>query len=135
MASQTYVDSESSQVGPCASSVAITTASDGSATEYLGPFTGYLNRIVYTKTDFATGVDFTATIESTGENVWTATNQDASAVKAPRTPTHDGVGAASLYAAGGEPVEDKILLVRDRIKIVIAQGGNAKVGTFKAYIC
>lgn len=120
--------------GPCAAQCTVLTASDGSATEYLGPFTGFLNRIVYTKVNFDAGVDFTITLESTGENIWTQADQNASAVKAPRTPTHDGVGAASLYAATGEPVEDRILLANDRIKIVIATGGNAKTGTFKAYV-
>lgn len=120
--------------GPCAAQCTVVTAADGSATEYLGPFTGFLNRIVYTKVDYSAGVDFTITVESTGENLYTANDQNASAVKAPRTPTHDGVGAASLYAAVGEPVEDRILLANDRVKIVIASGGNAKSGTFKVYV-
>ena len=125
---------DSGSRGPCASQCTVVTAADGSATEYLGPFTGFLNRLVYTKVDFSAGVDFTITVESTGENLYTLTNQDSSSVKAPRTPTHDGIGAASLYAATGEPVEDRILLVDDRIKIVIASGGNVKSGTFKAYV-
>lgn len=120
--------------GPCAAQCTVVTTADGAATEYLGPFTGFLNRIVYTLVDFAAGVDFTITLESTGENLWTQVDQNASAVKAPRTPTHDGVGAASLYAATGEPVEDRILLANDRIKIVIAKGGKITSGTFKAYV-
>lgn len=134
MPSQTNFIRRGQYSGPTAASIVVTTDASGNAEEYLGPFTGYLNRIVYTKGNFDNGVDFTMTLESTGESVWTQNDQNASAVKSPRTPTHDGLGAASLYASGGEPVEDRLLLVNDRIKIVIAQGGNAKTGTFKAYI-
>ncbi len=37
---------------------------------------------------------------------------------------------AALYASGGVAVNDRIALSRDRVKIVIAQGGNATVGSF-----
>jgi hypothetical protein len=38
---------------------------------------------------------------------------------------------AALYAAGGSAVNDLIRLGSgDRVKIVLAQGGNAKVGAF-----
>ena len=35
-----------------------------------------------------------------------------------------------LYAAAGLPVQDGILLANDRVKIVIAAGGDTKTGTF-----
>jgi hypothetical protein len=111
-------------------SVAVTTAADGSATAYSEVFTGRISQLRYVKTDFADGVDFAITVDGTGEGVWTESNVNASATRAPRQATHDVVGAASLYAAAGEPVEDKIAVAHDRIKIVIAQGGNAKAGTF-----
>ena len=41
-----------------------------------------------------------------------------------------GDGTASLYAAGGKAVQDHVVLAGERIKIVIASGGNAKSGTF-----
>lgn len=114
--------------------VAVTTAADGTATAYSNALNGKVNRIAYVKDTFDNGVDFTITVERTAENLWTESNVNASAVKAPRTPTHDGVGAASLYAAAGEPVEDKIVLAEDRVKIAIAQGGNVKAGTFHIYL-
>ena len=110
--------------------VAVTTAADGSATAYSPVLSGRLSQIRYVKTDFDNGVDFTITAEATGETLWTESNVDASATRAPRQATHDTAGVASLYAAGGEPVEDKIVLAADRVKIVIASGGNAKSGTF-----
>lgn len=110
--------------------VAVTTAADGTATAYTPRLAGSLHAIHYVLTDFAAGVDFTITSEATGETLWTETNVNASTVRYPRGATHSTAGAAALYAAGGVAVLDKPALANDRIKIVIAQGGNAKVGTF-----
>lgn len=110
--------------------VTVTTASDGSATAYTPRIAGELYAIHYVKTDFADGVDFTITSEATGQNLWVDTNINASEVVAPRAPRHDQAGAALLFAAGGTAQTDRIALASDRIKIVIAQGGNAKVGAF-----
>jgi hypothetical protein len=110
--------------------VSVTTAADGSATSYSGVVTGILSQIRYVKTDFDNGVDFNITAEATGETLWAQDNVNASVTVAPRQPTHDTAGVASLYAAAGEPVESKIALANDRVKIVIAQGGNVKSGTF-----
>jgi len=75
-------------------------------------------------------VDFTITSEATGQVLWSELNVNADATKAPRQATHDTSGVAAVYAAAGSPVLDKIALANDRIKIVIAQGGDAKSGTF-----
>lgn len=111
-------------------SITLTTDASGDATGYLGPLSGAIANIVYTKDDFADGVDFTITNETTGQNIWTESDVNASAVRAPRQPTHGQDGTPSLYAVGGEPVEDKIYLANERIKIVVGSGGNAKSGTF-----
>lgn len=111
--------------------VTVTTASDGSATAYTDKaVTGAVLSIQYVKIDYTDGVDFTITAETTGQGLWTESNVNASATRCPRQPTHDAVGAASLYAATGEPVEDYIYLANERVKIVLASGGNAKSGTF-----
>lgn len=110
--------------------VPVTTAADGSATAYSPYLSGYVHEIHYVKTDFADGVDFTITAEATGETIWTQSDVNAAAVKAPRQATHSTAGVASLYASGGTAVNDRIGLGRDRVKIVIAQGGNAKSGAF-----
>jgi len=110
--------------------VSVTTDASGNATAYSPVLTGKINSITYAKTDFTDGVDFTITGEATGQTIWTESNVNASKTVAPRQPTHGQDGTASLYAAGGEPVEDKIALANDRVKIVIAQGGNTKSGTF-----
>ena len=110
--------------------VTVTTIADGSATAYSPVLSGRLSQIRYVKTDFSNGVDFTITAEATGETLWAEENVNASATRAPRQATCDTAGVASLYAAGGEPVEDKIVLAADRVKIVIASGGNVTTGTF-----
>ena len=110
--------------------VSITTAADGSQTAYSPVVTGKLSQIRYVKTDFADGVDFTITAEATGETLWIDTNINASETVAPRQPTNDTAGAAALYAGGGSAVLDKIALANDRVKIVIASGGDTKTGTF-----
>lgn len=66
--------------------------------------------------------------------VLTMTNQAASGTYAPRHATHDTAGAASLFAAGGEPVEALIPIAGERLKVIVAQGGNAKSGTLHVYI-
>jgi hypothetical protein len=112
-------------------SVAVTTAADGSATAYSDPIDyGLLSQIRYVKTDFADGSTITVTSEATGETLWAESNVNASATRAPRQATHSTAGAASLFAAGGTAVTDKIAIAQDRIKIVIASGGNAKSGAF-----
>lgn len=110
--------------------VTVTTDASGNATAYTPRLSGLADAIHYVKGDFADGVDFTITSEATGVSLWTDTNVNASEVVRPRAPTHDQAGAALLYASGGTAVSERIALANDRVKIVIAQGGNAKSGTF-----
>ena len=110
--------------------VVATTAADGTATAYSARLAGKVHSIRYVKTDFADGVDFTITAEATGENIWTESNVNATADRYPRAPTHSQAGAAALYASGGTGVLAPIALASDRVKIVLAQGGNTKTGTF-----
>lgn len=110
--------------------VTVTTDASGDAVAYTPVITGKLSQIRYVKNDFAVGVDFTITAEATGETLWAQNDVNASATVAPRQATHSTAGAAALYAGGGTAVLDKIALANDRIKIVVAQGGNAASGTF-----
>ncbi|MDO8500463.1 MAG: hypothetical protein Q7S20_01310 [Gemmatimonadaceae bacterium] len=114
--------------------VALTTAADGSATGYTPVVTGPIRTIRYVKTDFADGVDFTVTLEGTGETVWAEDNVNASATRSPRQATHSTAGVAALYAAGGTAVADLIVAVRDRVKVVVAAGGNATTGAIHVVV-
>ena len=114
--------------------VSVTTASDGSATYYTPYLSGFIHSIEYLKTNFTDGVDFTITAEATGETIWTEANVNAAKVCLPRAATHSTAGVASLYASAGTAVNDRIALGRDRVKIVIASGGNATTGAFHVIV-
>lgn len=114
--------------------IAVTTNGSGAATEYSGVVSGWLSAIRYVKTDFDDGSTITITAEATGETLWTEAAVNASATRAPRQATHSTAGAAALYAAGGTAVNDRILLVADRVKVTIASGGATKTGTFHVMI-
>lgn len=110
-------------------SVTVTTAADGSATAYSPVVTGAIRAIVYVKTDYDAGVDFTITLEATGQSLWTDTDVNASETVYPvQKGNLGGTGAASTI------YETPVHAARDRVKIVIAQGGNAKTGTFHVVV-
>ena len=108
--------------------VTLTTDASGDVTGYTPVVSGRISAVIYTKTDFDNGVDFVVTGELTGQTIWSENNVNASKTVAPRQPIHDTAGVVSLYAAAGEPVEDHIVVAQERIKIVVAQGGNVKTG-------
>lgn len=110
--------------------VPVTTAADGTATAYSPYLSGYVHSIQYVKTDFADGVDFTITAEATGQTIWAESDVNAAVTKLPRAGTASTAGVAALYASGGTAVNERLALSRDRVKIAIAQGGNAKSGSF-----
>ncbi len=110
-----------------------TTAADGSLTAYTPRLSGKLVAVHYVPdgtTPYDNTVDMTVTSEATGQSLLTRSNVSAAFVANPRVATEGVSGTAALYAAGGTGVLDKIALANDRIKIVLAQGGNAKVGAF-----
>jgi len=114
--------------------VALTTDASGDVTGYTPIVSGRVVTLVYTKTDFEDGVDFTITADSSGETIWTESNVNAAKTVRPRVATHDTAGVASLYAGGGEPVETPVIVANERIKVVIAQGGNVKTGKITVYV-
>jgi hypothetical protein len=109
--------------------VPVLTDGAGAATVYSPVVSGQLVTIAYVKTDFANGSTFLITNETTGETLWSESNVNASASRAPRQPTHSVLGAASLYAATFA-VNDYLVLANDRIKVAITAGGATKIGTF-----
>lgn len=114
--------------------VTIVTDGAGAGIGYTPVVTGEIRQIVYVKTDYAAGVDFDLTLESTGEVIWDQDNVNASAVLAPRMATHSTLGAAALYAAAGLPVLDRVVAVRDRVKIAVTNGGASKTGVFHVVV-
>jgi hypothetical protein len=113
--------------------VTVTTDGSGNAVAYSPRVSGEIHQIEYVKdgsNGYTNGVDFTITGEATGVGLWTQSDVNASAVVAPRQPTHSQVGVASLYASGGTAVQARVGMANDRVKISLAQGGASKVGVF-----
>lgn len=111
----------------------VTSNGSAAAEEYFPKAIGYLHSIRYIKhgsNPYADTVDFTITNEATGQGIWTQINQTASAVKFPRFLANDLVGAALSALTIAEPV----LLNNERIKVVLANAGNAKDGSFEAVV-
>lgn len=108
--------------------VDVTTATGGGATAYTPVVKGRIASIRYIKdgtAPLASTSDFTITTEDSGQNLWVDTNINATENVYPVVAANlAGTGAASsiteapIYAAG------------ERVKIVVAQGGNTKVGRF-----
>jgi hypothetical protein len=113
----------------------VTTAADGSATAYSPTITGAISSIAYVAdatNPYAATVDFAITVEATGQGLWTQSDISASGTRAPRQPTHGQDGTDRFYTGTNvnHAVQDLICLANDRVQIVLAQGGNAKVGQF-----
>lgn len=106
----------------------------GDATAYTtDPITGRIINIIYVpdgSNPYDNTADFVFTGDITGVAVLTKTNVSGAFTSAPRQATHGTDGAASLYAAAGTAVNDHIYLANERLKLVVAQGGNAKTGSF-----
>lgn len=109
--------------------VPMTVDASGDGTFYTPPIYGHLVSLRYVKNNFADGVDFAVTLETSGETLWAESNVNASATRHPRAATHSTAGAAALYASGGTAVNDKIAIGGDRIKVIVDEGGNATSGT------
>lgn len=115
------------------------------ATDGSGNFTGYLpesfGRLLQYRyvpdgtSPLATGADLDIVGASSG---FVYVNQDDIGTSAfqrlPRHATHDETGAASLYAAAGEPVEDAMAIGGEALKVTIAQGGASKLGVLYVWI-
>jgi len=109
--------------------VVVTTDGDGDGTGYTPTVTGRVLQIRYVKTDYAANPDFDVTLETSGVVVWDEDDVDASKTICPRQAVHGTDGAAAEYAAGF-PREEPIVVAAERIKIVVAGGGDTKTGTF-----
>jgi len=107
----------------------LTTNSGGIATGYFPSVSGYIVRMRYVKVDFADGVDFTITLNTAGETVWTQLTQNASAIKYPRIGLHSNAGVALLFE-GANTQTDRIPLHNDKVKVAVAEGGSGKSGDF-----
>lgn len=124
-------------------SIAGTTTAGGAATIYTTNIPqGNVKKIRYVPdatNPLDAGADIVITEEASGGAILTKANIGAAAVEwSPRDATHAVAdGSAALFAAAGAAVNDVAgpPVFESRIKIVIAQGGNAlATGTFYFWI-
>lgn len=110
-------------------SVSATTNGSGDATAYTDdPVFGEVESIAYVKTDYANGVDFTITGETTGLSLWTDTDVNASETVFPRVVANLNTDGSALTTHA------PIVLAGERVKVVVAQGGATKSGTFRIIV-
>lgn len=102
--------------------IPLTTDASGDCIAYSDSIKGVINTLRYIKNNFENGVDFTVTMEATGQSIWAESDVNASATRAPRQVTHSPTGEASDNA------DAAMVIANDRIKVVVAQGGNVKSG-------
>ena len=113
--------------------VTVTTATGGGATGYTPVLNGRIAGIRYTKATaasaYASTADFTITAETSEVGLWTEANVNASKDVVPTQPTHTQAGATSA-----DPARAPVFLANERVKILLAQGGNTKSGTFEVIV-
>ena len=111
--------------------IPVTVNASGDAEVYSPRIDGRLVSFRYVKNNY-TGANlaFTITSQTTAQTLWAEEDVNASATRYPRAPTHSTDGSASLYAAGGSPVNNMIAIDNERVKFVVAGAGNATTGTF-----
>ena len=115
-------------------SVSITTDASGDATVYTGYVNGRILGIIYKpgSSGIDTGAGLTITTETTGQAVLTKATAGTSTVFFyPRAQVHDAADGAALTLDGTRKNVDYIRAVNERIKVVVASGGNAKSGSIE----
>jgi len=112
-------------------SVAVVTDADGDATAYTPALNGMVRSVRYIKPATG-GLDNDSDIDIVTDKgavvVWDKDNLAASAVIYPMVPAQDNTGADVVGSYAPIPVCD------ERIKITVANGGNAGAGTFEFLI-
>ena len=112
-------------------SVPVLTDAEGDATAYTPALNGMIRSVRYVKPDsggLADGTDIDIVTDKGAVVVWDKDNLAASAVIYPMVPAQDNKGADVAGSYAPIPVCD------ERIKITVANGGNAGAGTFEFLI-
>lgn len=117
------------------SRITVLTDASGNATVYSDAFSGVVLGIKVTRGTLTSGaVDVTVTVDGTAQPVVTLTNIAADTWIYPRVPVQDEAGANALFAAGGTSLREPVPVSADRLKFVVAQGGNALTGSIDVLI-
>jgi large exoprotein involved in heme utilization and adhesion len=107
--------------------VSIATDSSGDFTDTIAAPHGRLLQYRVVDTDLAAGTDLDLVGTVTGFVYINHDSMGSTLERSPRAPTHDVLGAASLYAGSGLAVED-YMYVAENLDLTIANGGDTKTG-------
>lgn len=113
--------------------VTITTDSSGAATVYIGTkIRGTLYALIYKPGTLDTGADLTITTETTLQPILTKVNLGTgNSFLYPRAkPSIANDATGGLNSTPSVPIP----IINERIKVVVAQGGNTLTGTIQAII-
>lgn len=120
------------------STMTIITDVDGDGIGYVGRVggvdNGHLLAIRYVKDGYDDGVGIVVTGETSGVEILTIVNMNATVTKFPRGSASKQADGADAEYASGYPVKVLIPIVNERIKIVVSSGGETKTGLFHIWI-
>ena len=112
-------------------SVPVLTNSEGAAVAYTPALNGMIRSVRYVKPDSGgldAGSDIDIVTDKGAVVVWDKDDLAVSTVIYPMVPAHDNTGTLVVGSYAPIPVCD------ERIKITVANGGNAGAGTFEFLI-
>ena len=110
---------------PRIQTVSLTTDGSGDSTDFSTSIRGRVLSIQYVKTDFANGVTFTITGETTAVSIWSEAAVNASVFQLPTQPANTQTGGTVSNGFRD------IFLAGERIQIVVASGGGTNTGAFR----
>jgi len=118
--------------------VDITTNVDGDGVGYVskvgGEDNGHLLAIRYVKNDYDDGVGIVVTGETSGIEILTIANMNATVTEFPRGSASKQADGTDAEYASGYPVKVPIPIANERVKIVVSSGGDTKSGLFHVWI-
>lgn len=114
--------------------VAITTSTAGAATEYTTALvTGRIVAIRWAPTAYAAGATITVSTDVGAQTVL-AMSATAAFTKYPRVAANTTTGGSALFATGGTNILDYAVAASERVKAVVANGGDTKSGTLTVVV-
>lgn len=113
--------------------VTLTCDGSGDCTAYTPHVTGAIVQLDIVLGTLSTP-DITVTTEDRGAAVYTEAGVAGSKTVSPRQPIHTYAGAAVTYDGTRVVYGDYFRVGRDRVKIVVAGGGNGTSGTMYVWI-
>lgn len=107
--------------------VTLTTDSNGDATATTPHFSGIINAIKYTNTDFSTSVGFDIAGTTSGITIWNESPVASSKTVYPVTTSATTDGSSSA-------ISESPIVVSEPVTITVSSGGDTKTGKFSVIV-